>query len=67
MTKKELLRAIRTCKEVSIITHIHEHFCIHVKAVKADLIYCFKFETQDCDINEKYHAQLTDDNVLLIG
>jgi hypothetical protein len=66
MTKKELIKAIKSCKEVEAIIHIHEHFCIQVKVVKADLIWTLNFETEKLDKNEVYHAQMVND-VLLIG
>lgn len=66
MTKQELILAIKNCKEVSIVAHIHEHFCIHVKAVKADLLRVLKYETEPDYGDNVYNAQMVND-VLLIG
>ena len=67
MTKKELIKAIKTCKEVKINCFIHEHFGMYVKAVKADVIWSFKYETKELESDEIYKAQMLSDNTLLLG
>ncbi|MEK0336594.1 MAG: hypothetical protein QQN41_04070 [Nitrosopumilus sp.] len=67
MSKKELLKALRKCKEVKVVCHIHQHFCMYVKAVKADVRWNINYETKDMKPEEVYAVQMLSDDTLLIG
>ena len=67
MNKKELLKALRKCKEVQDICHFHQHFCMYIKSVKADVKWNINYETKNMEPEEVYHAQMLSGNILLIG
>lgn len=68
MNKQELIKAVKTCKEVHVVVHIHKHFCMDVKAVKADVLWNIHYETKEIQIqDDHYFAQMLPNNILLIG
>lgn len=66
MTSKELIKAIENCNEVKIVCHVHEHFSMYVKAVKADVLWNFRKGIKDVK-KDSYKAQILLGNILLIG
>ena len=67
MTKKELLRAIKTCNRVFAMTHLTEHAMFPIQAVKKDLL----FNLSMCDVEnwtkDDFYAFIDKENDLYIG
>lgn len=67
MTKKELLKAIKSCKQVYVATKLTENDIFNIQIIKADLIWNVK----QCDVEDwtedHFNARIDKHNCLRIG